>query len=207
MIIDLKELGLQNIKDYCFLYGYYEPTLLILHETEKTCSSRIILKHNTCTVTAISLDVVRGHYPVIWTVKNLPNECYQLIPLPDPFGGALILSFDSILHVNQRLTYGMSFNDFIQYSESNLPITLDKSEETIVLDATAHTFLSKERILLSIGNDLWILNLLIENKILNKMTLKKVSKQIETSCVRNLFFPNFTRCVYSPIRSYFLVPF
>ena len=184
MIIDLKELGLQNIKDYCFLYGYYEPTLLILHETEKTCSSRILLKSNTCTVTAISLDVVRGHYPVIWTVKNLPNEAYQLIPLSDPFGGALVLSFDSILHVNQRLTYGISFNDFIKYSESNLPIKLDRSEEGISLDTNSYTFLSKERILLSIENDLYVLNLSMQNRILNKMILKKVSNQIEASCVR-----------------------
>lgn len=37
-ILDLKELGISNVKDYCFLYDYYEPTMLILHENEKTWS-------------------------------------------------------------------------------------------------------------------------------------------------------------------------
>lgn len=38
VVIDLKELGIRNVKDYCFLHGYIEPTILILHESDPTWS-------------------------------------------------------------------------------------------------------------------------------------------------------------------------
>ena len=38
LITDLKSLNIRHVKDFCFLHGYYEPTLLFLHENEPTWS-------------------------------------------------------------------------------------------------------------------------------------------------------------------------
>lgn len=181
IIIDLKELGFQNIKDYCFLYGYNEPTLLILHETEKTCSSRIYLKRNTCTLSAISLDLNRKHYPIIWSVKSLPHSCYQLIPLKDPIGGALVVGFETVLHVNQKITYGLSFNDFSKIEETNLPIPLEKTHDVLIMDGF-HLQIAPNRILFSIQEDLWVLNIHFD-KVIKKLSLQNIGKGVETSCM------------------------
>ena len=102
VIVDLNDLGIRNIKDYCFLNGYNEPTILFLHENEQTWSGRLAAKSNTSTVTAISFDLFRKYYPKIWSVDSLPHDCYKLIPLQESVGGgALVLGMNSLIHINQ----------------------------------------------------------------------------------------------------------
>jgi cleavage and polyadenylation specificity factor subunit 1 len=81
--------NIRNIKDYNFLEGYFEPTLLILHEPEPTTSSRVFLKKNSCCLSAISIDTTRKNFPIILNLQNLSYELYKIIPLQT--GSALVI--------------------------------------------------------------------------------------------------------------------
>ena len=40
-VLDLRKLGVRNIKDMVFLDGYFEPTILFLHEREPTWAGQL----------------------------------------------------------------------------------------------------------------------------------------------------------------------
>jgi cleavage and polyadenylation specificity factor subunit 1 len=201
VIIDLKKLGLQNIKDYCFLYGYNDPTILFLHETEQTWCGRLATKRNTSTCTAISFDLSKiltasanftpvnlTHFPIIWSVSKLYHDSYMLVPLKEAIGGgALVVGMNGIVHVNQRAHYGLSLNDFCVNDPEAAIQTPDKSPHTLFFDTSAFLFLAKNRILFSLKNgDLYVLHLFHAGSAVRKILLSKTKTSVPASCICGL---------------------
>lgn len=64
---------MNNITDFDFLHGYYEPTLLILYEPVKTFAGRIAVRKDTCAmVSSLSPDVVVVVVSDISFTRSLP---------------------------------------------------------------------------------------------------------------------------------------
>lgn len=88
--IDLKQLDdwlEMRIIDIEFLYGYYEPTLFILTESNRTWVGRYAIKKDTCNSLAISLNLHQKTHPIIWPVDKLPSDCLRCVAVPPPIGG------------------------------------------------------------------------------------------------------------------------
>jgi hypothetical protein len=54
---------------------------------------------DTCSATALSLNLSQRRHPRIWAVQGLPWDAYRLVAAPG--GGALVLCPDCVLHVAQ----------------------------------------------------------------------------------------------------------
>lgn len=120
-IIKLTELEerVDNVIDVQFLHGYYEPTLIILYEPVGTFPGRIAVRQDTCNMVAVSLNTQQKVHPIIWSLNSLPFDCSQLLPVPKPLGGALIVAVNSIIYVNQSVPpYGVSVNSVADHCTS-----------------------------------------------------------------------------------------
>ncbi|XP_022802134.1 cleavage and polyadenylation specificity factor subunit 1-like [Stylophora pistillata] len=146
--INLKDIHekLCNIIDIQFLHGYYEPTLLILYEPLQTWPGRLAMRHDTCALVAVSLNLSQRTYPVVWSLNNLPFDCSQVLAVPKPIGGVLVCATNSLLYLNQSVPpYGVSLNSIAEHS-TDFPLNdLDElevygKEEQSGVKLTSYTF-------------------------------------------------------------------
>uniref|UniRef100_K3WCM5 Cleavage/polyadenylation specificity factor A subunit C-terminal domain-containing protein n=1 Tax=Globisporangium ultimum (strain ATCC 200006 / CBS 805.95 / DAOM BR144) TaxID=431595 RepID=K3WCM5_GLOUD len=114
-LLRLPELEIAGkVIDLAFLDGYLEPTLMILHEeNEKNATEgRFASGYDTYCLTVISINLNTRLHPKIWSVKNLPSDCFKLIPCKAPIGGVIVLSANAFLYFNQTQFYGLATNVF-----------------------------------------------------------------------------------------------
>lgn len=84
---------------------------------------RIAVRQDTCAMVAISLNIQQRVHPIIWSVSNLPFDCYQAVPVKKPLGGTLIMAVNSLIYLNQSIPpYGVSLNSLADTS-TNFPLS------------------------------------------------------------------------------------
>lgn len=108
----LKELKVGNVRDFVFLEGYFEPTLLVVHEPKRSWAGRALEKLYTCCLSAISLDLSqKKSHPLVWGASNLPFDCKLAFPVPEPVGGVLLFSTNYIFYFNQTSKHCLGLNE------------------------------------------------------------------------------------------------
>lgn len=81
------------------------------------------MRQDTCAMVAISLNIQQRVHPIIWSVSNLPFDCYQVVPVKKPLGGTLIMAVNSLIYLNQSIPpYGVSLNSLADAS-TNFPLS------------------------------------------------------------------------------------
>ena len=160
-VLALADIGIEGfVKDMAFLGGFFEPTLLVLHELERTCSGRLSRRANTCAVTAISFALSRQTHTRIWWQAGLPADCAVLRAVPAALGGAVVLSTNALLYVNKASRCVLALNDYARATVdvhrlgSLQPQNVgnsgkDSGAEPITLDAARCAFLADDRLLIS----------------------------------------------------------
>ncbi|XP_051173959.1 cleavage and polyadenylation specificity factor subunit 1 [Leptopilina boulardi] len=184
IILKNLEEKMDNIIDLQFLYGYYEPTLLILYEPVRTFSGRIAVRQDTCAMVAISLNIQQKVHPIIWSVSNLPFDCCQAVPVKKPLGGTLIMAVNSLIYLNQSIPpYGISLNSLADTS-TNFPLKPQEGVK-ISLEGAQVAFISSDRLVMSLkSGELYVLSLFADSmRSVRGFHFDKAAASVLTSCV------------------------
>lgn len=217
--IDLKELDerVENVIDFKFLHGYYEPTIIFLYEPIRTYVGRVSVRQDTCCLVAVSLNVSQKVHPCIWTVSQLPYDCCKVLAVPKPIGGVLVFSQNCLIYLNQSIPpYATGLNSMATKA-TNFPMSkliiftlnylvcwgthlflsvFTGTQEGVVLtlDCAQADFLSHDRVILSLkGGQLYVLTLLCDAmRSVRGFHLDKAASSVLTCCVRShqYFFLN-----------------
>nr|XP_013802067.1 PREDICTED: cleavage and polyadenylation specificity factor subunit 1 [Apteryx mantelli mantelli] len=156
-IIDVRELDekLLNIIDMQFLYGYYEPTLLILFEPNQTWPGRVAVRQDTCSIVAISLNIMQKVHPVIWSLSNLPFDCTQALAVPKPIGGDGGDALDPVPLAQPRACPGRA-----QLATLSAGV---QDGVKVTLDCAQATFISYDKMVISLkGGEIYVLTLITD---------------------------------------------
>lgn len=185
-IIDVRELDekLLNIIDMKFLHGYYEPTLLILFEPNQTWPGRVAVRQDTCSIVAISLNIMQKVHPVIWSLSNLPFDCTQVMAVPKPIGGVVVFAVNSLLYLNQSVPpYGVSLNSQTNGTTA-FPLRM-QDEVKITLDCSQSDFIAYDKMVISLkGGEIYVLTLITDGmRSVRAFHFDKAAASVLTTCM------------------------
>ncbi|KAK7397891.1 mRNA cleavage and polyadenylation factor subunit [Neonectria punicea] len=82
-----------------FLHEYREPTFGILSSSQSSAHS--FGQKDQLTYKVFTLDLQQRASTTILSVTDLPRDLYQVIALPKPVGGALLVGQNELIHVDQ----------------------------------------------------------------------------------------------------------
>ncbi|KAJ2893795.1 hypothetical protein MKZ38_008236 [Zalerion maritima] len=98
-----------------FLYEYREPTFGFLSST--MAPSNQLGRKDHYSYMVFTLDLNQKASTTILSVGNLPQDLFQVIPLPAPIGGALLVGTNELIHIDQSgKAKGVAVNEFAKQS-------------------------------------------------------------------------------------------
>lgn len=185
-LIDLRVMDekITNVLDIQFLHGYYEPTIFILYEPLQTWSGRTAVRTDTCSIVAISLNIQQKVHPVIWSLTNLPFDCFTALPIPKPIGGVVVFAVNSLLYLNQSVPpYGVSLNSISQ-SCTAFPLK-PQDGVRISLDCCQAALITFDKLVLSLkGGELYVLTLVVDGmRSVKSFHFDKAASSVLTTCM------------------------
>ncbi|ANB12228.1 Cft1p [Sugiyamaella lignohabitans] len=119
-----------NIIDIAFLYEYREPTMAIIYEPVETWAPTAPLHKDTVQYLVLSLDLQNRSSTAIISIDSLPYDIDQVIPLPAPVGGSLLVGANHLIHIDSsgKVT-GLAVNQFSKLVTKMSQAFFDQSAE------------------------------------------------------------------------------
>lgn len=160
-----------------FLYEYREPTFGVLTSTQIPASSMLFERRDYLTYMVFTLDLQQKASTTILSVGGLPYDLFEVIPLPAPVGGALLIGTNELIHIDQAgkpngvavNVYAKQCTSFGLVDQSDLEMRLEGSKiEQLSIQ-------SGEMIIILQSGELAILSFHMDGRSVSGLSVRRVS--------------------------------
>ena len=178
-----------------FLYEYREPTFGIISSIKETSSSLIEERKDAVNYNVYTLDLDQRASTNLLSVSGLPSDIFEIVPLPLPVGGALLVGSNEFVHIDQAgNTSAVAVNEFAKRCSA---FTMsDQSDLSLKLEGCAVEQLGADNgdtLVVLVSGELVILSFKIDGRSVSSVLVHKVSLDqggalldARPSCVSNL---------------------
>jgi cleavage and polyadenylation specificity factor subunit 1 len=168
-----------------FLYEYREPTFGIISSMMSPASSLLHERKDNLTYMVFTLDLHQRASTTILSVGGLPYDLFEVVPLPAPVGGALLVGYNELIHIDQAgKANGVGVNMFAKQCTSFALV--DQSDLQMRLEGCKVGQLSIQSgemiIILSTG-ELAILSFHVDGRSVSGLSLRRVSSEAGGSLI------------------------
>lgn len=168
-----------------FLYEYRQPTFGILSSATSPASSLLFERRDPLTYMVFTLDLQQKASTTILSVTGLPYDLCEVVPLPTPVGGALLIGANQLIHIDQAgKTTGVAVNTFAKQCTSFSLV--DQSDLGMRLENCKIEQLSMQNgemlIVLQTG-ELAILSFKMDGRSLSSISVRRVAQEAGGSVV------------------------
>lgn len=165
--------SISHVIDFAFLYEYREPTIAIVFQPVRTWTGTIPLHKDTVRYLVMSLDLQQRSSTTITSVSKLPFDINQILPLPSPLGGSLLIGANHVLHIDTSgKVKGVAVNKF---SELITEQSLDDHQDDLDLrlEGCKAVYLKEcDQVLMTLQDGrLFTVKFLIEGRKIFKLTV------------------------------------
>jgi cleavage and polyadenylation specificity factor subunit 1 len=168
-----------------FLYEYRDPTFGILSSMLSPSSSLLFERRDYLTYMVFTLDLDQRAVTTILSVTGLPYDLFEVIPLPAPVGGALLVGGNELIHIDQAgKANGVGVNMFAKQSTSFGLV--DQSELEMRLEGCLIEQLSiqsGEMIIILQTGELAILSFNMDGRSVSGLSVRRVSSDAGGSAI------------------------
>ncbi|KAH6094447.1 cleavage factor two protein CFT1 [Parastagonospora nodorum] len=159
-----------------FLHEYREPTFGVISSSKATAASLLTHRKDILTYTVFTLDLEQKASTTLLSVPGLPYDLTQVVPLPHPIGGALLVGSNEIIHVDQAgKTNGVAVNELAKACTSFA--LSDQADLALRLEGCTLELLSQDTgdvmIVLNDGS-IFILTFSLDGRNVSAMTIQPV---------------------------------
>uniref|UniRef100_A0A0E0DBS7 Cleavage/polyadenylation specificity factor A subunit C-terminal domain-containing protein n=1 Tax=Oryza meridionalis TaxID=40149 RepID=A0A0E0DBS7_9ORYZ len=116
---------------------------------------------------------------------NLPHDAYQLLAVPPPISGVLVICANSIHYHSQSTSCSLDLNNFSSHPDGSPEIS--KSNFQVELDAAKATWLSNDIVMFSSkAGEMLLLTVVYDGRVVQRLDLMKSKASVLSSAVTSI---------------------